>query len=466
MGAPLLWLQVIRGEQMDYFNLKFHGASIKNEIFAGITMFIAMSYILVVAPTLLSQAGMPYDGVFLSTVLVSGVVTIISSLYTKLPIAFAPGLGILSTFFSYAVGDEALDYSYLLLAIYVSGILFLMLSKFGVYQIVMDVMDLEFRRMLMSGIGLALFLYGISTTGLLQKKGSIYLLGSVDFILLLITFISLLSIYVTKKKGLKSHMLYGLSIAYVLGMIYDYYLNGYQAGISVSNYLYNIFNTTHELSDMKKITFCFPDITPIISNSKSLLAFLNLVFVFSITHFFDAIGTNSSVFEAIDLYIDQRIKDDNSLKKTITIDGVGNVLSGLFGISTVTTYAESFVGVLSGGKTGVTALVTGICFLSCIFISPLFTSIPTIVAAPVLIYVGLNLLKHYRDFHKRKPIINLYGILLIIYLGITFKTGTVITYGLFGYTLLTAFVERRKPVKHWWIVLIFMFLQLAPKLYL
>lgn len=84
---------------MDYFNLKFHGASIKNEIFAGITMFIAMSYILVVAPTLLSQAGMPYDGVFLSTVLVSGVVTIISSLYTKLPIAFAPGLGILSTFF-------------------------------------------------------------------------------------------------------------------------------------------------------------------------------------------------------------------------------------------------------------------------------------------------------------------------------------------------------------------------------
>lgn len=451
---------------MDYFNLKFHGVTLKNEIFAGITMFIAMSYILVVSPTVLSQAGMPYDGVFLSTVLVSGVVTIISSLYTKLPIALAPGLGILSTFFSYAVGDEALNYSYLLLAIYVSGILFLMLSKFGIYQIFMAIMDLEFRRMLMSGIGLALLLYGVSTTGLLQKKENMYIFGSIDFVLLLITFISLFSMYGMKKKGLKGHVLHGLCIAYVLGIIYEYYLNGYKAGISISNYLYDIFSRTYQLSDFKKITFCFPDIIPIISDYKNLLEFLNIVFVFSITHFFDAIGTNSSVFEAIDLYIDHRIKDDNSLKKTITIDGVGNVLSGLFGVSTVTTYAESLVGVLSGGKTGVTALVTGICFLSCIFISPLFTSIPTIVAAPVLIYVGLNLLKHYRDFHKRKPIINLYGIILIVYLGITFKTGTVITYGLFGYILLTALVDRKKPVKYWWIVLIFIFLQLTPKLFL
>lgn len=242
---------------MDYFNLKFHGATIKNELFAGITMFIAMSYILVVAPTLLSQAGMPYDGVFLSTVLVSGIVTIISALYTKLPIALAPGLGILSTFFSYATGDKTLDYSYLLLAIYVSGILFLMLSKFGVYQIVMDIMDLEFRRMLMSGIGLALLLYGVSTTGLLQKQGNIYIFGSIDFVLLLITFISLLSMYGMKKKGLKGHVLHGLCIAYILGMIYEYYLYGYKAGISVSNYLYDIFNRTYQLSDLKKSHFVF-----------------------------------------------------------------------------------------------------------------------------------------------------------------------------------------------------------------
>ena len=200
------------------------------------------------------------------------------------------------------------------------------------------------------------------------------------------------------------------------------------------------------------------------SDSKEFLHFLYIVFIFTITHFFDAIGTNSSVFEAINLYIDQRIKDDKSLKKAITIDGVGNVVSGLFGISTVTTYAESLVGVISGGKTGVTALVTGICFLSCIFVSPIFTSMPTIVASPALIYVGINLLKHYLYSHKRNLILYLYGLALVLSLGVSFKTGSVIIYGLLGYTLLTTIVERRKPAKYWWVILIFVCIQLALKL--
>ena len=453
---------------MDYFNLKFHGATLKNEIFAGITMFIAMSYILVVSPSVLSQAGMPYNGVFLSTILVSGFVTIISSLYTKLPIALAPGLGMLTTFLSFALGNETINYRYILLAIYVSGILFLMIINFGIYQIIIDFMDLEFRRMLMAGIGLALLLYGVSTTGIIQKKDTLYVPGTIELIPLIITLVSLLFMFGMKKLGLKGHILYGLLIAYVFAMIYEYYINGYQSGMSVSNYIVDIFGRSYQfmdLKDLKEITFAFPDVTSILSDTKTLLPFLHMVFVFTITHFFDAIGTNSSVFEAINLYIDRRIKDDKSLNKAITIDGVGNVVSGLFGVSTVTTYAESLVGVISGGKTGVTALVAGICFLLCIFVSPIFTSMPTIVAAPALIYVGLNLLKHYRDFRKRKPIINLYGLALIVYLGISFKTGTTIIYGLLGYNLLTAIVERRKLVKYWWVPLIFVCIQLILQLY-
>ena len=203
----------------------------------------------------------------------------------------------------------------------------------------------------------------------------------------------------------------------------------------------------------------------ILSDTKKLFPFLHMVFVFTITHFFDAIGTNSSIFEAINLYIDQRIKDEQSLNKAITIDGVSTVVSGLFGVSTVTTYAESLVGVISDGKTGVTALVTGICFLSCIFVSPLFTSMPTIVAAPALIYVGLNLLKHYRNFSQRKPIINIFGLALIFYLGFTFKTDSAIIYGLLGYNLLTAALEHRKPKKNWWIPLIFICINLMLQLY-
>ena len=107
---------------MDYFNLKFHNTTIKNEIFAGIVMFMAMSYILVVCPMVLSETGMSYNGVFLATVCVSGFSTIVSAFYTKLPIALAPGLGITSMFLSLASGEQALHWSVLLLATYVSGI--------------------------------------------------------------------------------------------------------------------------------------------------------------------------------------------------------------------------------------------------------------------------------------------------------------------------------------------------------
>ena len=108
---------------MDYFNLKFHNTTVKNEIFAGIAMFMGMSYILVVCPTVLSEAGMNYNGVFLATVCVSGFTTIVSAFYTKLPIALAPGLGITSMFLALATGKQPMHWTSLLLATYVAGII-------------------------------------------------------------------------------------------------------------------------------------------------------------------------------------------------------------------------------------------------------------------------------------------------------------------------------------------------------
>lgn len=133
---------------MDYFNLKFHKTTVKNEIFAGIAMFMAMSYILVVCPTILSQTGMSYNGVFLATVCVSGFTTIVSAFYTKLPIALAPGLGITGMFLNLATGERALHWSALLLATYAAGIVICAFVRFGVYNKIMDIMDVNFRRML------------------------------------------------------------------------------------------------------------------------------------------------------------------------------------------------------------------------------------------------------------------------------------------------------------------------------
>jgi len=227
---------------MDYFNLKFADATLKDEIFAGITLFITIAYNLVLFPTMLSRAGMPYDGVFLVTILVIGITTIISALYAKLPIVYGPGLGLLSTFLSFAVGENAVDYRVLLLATYASGILFLIFVKFGVYRIFIDILDLEFRRIIMSGIGLALMLYGISITGLIQKQGTWYVPGTVKVVPLAITAVTLIAMFGMRKKSVKGHVLYGLLLAYVLGMLHEYYQNGYLAKMSVWEYICHIFS--------------------------------------------------------------------------------------------------------------------------------------------------------------------------------------------------------------------------------
>lgn len=440
---------------MDYFNLKFHNTTVKNEIFAGIAMFMAMSYILVVCPTVLSETGMSYTGVFLATVCVSGFTTIVSAFYTKLPIALAPGLGITGMFLGLATGDRALHWTVLLLATYTAGIVICGFVRFGIYDKIMEIMEEDFRRMLMSGIGLALFLYGISTTGLLEKKNGFYSFGKIDVIPLIICVISILVIYLTKRRNKKGFVLIGLVVAYVLNILVNY-VEAYQdAGSSISEYLKEIFSFSYNVRELQLVMISFPDVINVFSDGNTIILFINAVFVFTMGHFFDAIGTNTSSFDAINSDIDYRMKDTVSLKRAITVDGVGNIVSGLIGTPSVTAYGESLVGIVSGGKTGITALTTGCLFLLCFFFAPLFTSMATYVAAPALIYVGLTLLLRFREFEKSTTILYMFGIGLILYVGTSFNIGNAVLYGLLIYTIIKIVILKQKPVKGWWMMLIF-----------
>lgn len=440
---------------MDYFNLKFHNTTVKNEIFAGISMFMAMSYILVVCPTVLSEAGMNYNGVFLATVCVSGFTTIVSAFYTKLPIALAPGLGITSMFLELATGAQPMHWASLLLATYVAGIIICGFVRFGIYDKIMELMDEDFRRMLMSGIGFALLLYGISTTGLLEKQSGYYTLGKIELIPLVICTISLLVIYLVKRLNKKGFVLVGLLVAYCTGICVNY-TEAYQlTGVSIGEYLKEIFSFSYDVQEITLVMFAFPDVIEVFSDKQMILSFINAVFIFTVVHFFDAVGTNIASFDAINSGIDERVKGTVSLKRAITVDGVGNVVSGLMGTPSVTTYGESVVGIVSGGKTGITALTTGCLFLLCFFLSPLFTSMATYVAAPALIYVGLTLLLRFKEFDRSKKIPFLFGLCIIVYIGISFNMGNAVLYGLIFYTVMKMVVQKQKPASHWWIMLIF-----------
>ena len=440
---------------MDYFNLKFHNTTVKNEVFAGIAMFMAMSYILVVCPTVLSETGMSYNGVFLATVCVSGFTTIVSAYYTKLPIALAPGLGVTSMFLSLATGEQALQWQALLLATYVAGIVICAFVRFGTYDKIMEVMDEDFRRIIMSGVGLALFLYGISTTGLLEKRDGYYGIGKIDLIPLSICVISLVVIFLAKRFNKRGFVLIGLVVAYFLSILVGFYEANSTDGVSFAGYIDGIFSFSYDVREINQVMFAFPDVIELFSDVNTVVLFINAVFVFTMAHFFDAIGTNMSSFDAINSDIDVRMKDTISLKRAITVDGIGNVVSGLMGTPSVTTYGESLVGIVCGGKTGITALTTGCMFLLCIFFAPLFTSMATYVAAPALIYVGLTLVLRFREFDRDKKVSFIIGILIIAYVGITFNIGNAVLYGLIGYTVINAIANKQKPVDKWWIMLVF-----------
>lgn len=440
---------------MDYFNLKFHNTSVKNEIFAGIAMFMAMSYILVVCPMVLSQAGMNYNGVFLATVCVAGLTTIVSAFYTKLPIALAPGLGMTSMFLSLATGEDALHWSWLLLATYVSGIIICAFIRFGVYDKIMEIMDEQFRRMIMCGVGLALFLYGISTTGLLDKQDGYYTIGRFDTIPVVICVISFLVIYFSKKNNKKGFVLFGLLAAYFMSICVDYYEAYYSLGVMPGEYLREIFKFSYDVREISQVMFAFPNVMELFSNVRTTILFINAVFVFTMGHFFDAVGTSTSCFDAINNDIDLRMKDTVSLKRAISVDGVGNVVSGVMGTPSVTTYGESLVGIVCGGKTGITALTTGCLFLLCFFFAPLFTSMESYVAAPALIYVGLHLLLRIRELDRNNKAHFFFGVCIIAYLGISFNVGYTVLYGLIIYTILGIIVKKQKAVKYWWIMFIF-----------
>lgn len=440
---------------MDYFNLKFHNTNIKSEIFAGIAMFMAMSYILVVNPAVLSATGMDYNGVFLATVCVSGFTTIVSAFYTKLPIGLAPGLGMSGMFASLAIGENAVNWRVLLLATYVAGIVICAFVKFSVYDRIMNIIDEDFRRMTMSGIGLALLLYGISTTGLLEKVDGIYRFNKIDYVPVIITIFSLCVIYLMKRRSEKGFVLFGLLAAYLLSMFAKYYVAHKTTDITFASYIKDIFSFSYNATDITKVMFAFPDISDVLLDKKVLMQFLNAVFIFTMGHFFDAIGTNMSAFDAINSGIDYRMKETVSLKRVITVDGVGNVVSGIFGTSTVTSYGESLVGIVSGGKTGITALTTGCMFLACFFFAPLFMNMATYVAAPALIYVGLELVLRFKKFDRSRIVLFTFGICLIAYIGITFNIGNAVLYGLIIYTVLKLIIEKKKPISYWWIMWIF-----------
>ena len=370
------------------FKLKEHNTTVKTEVMAGITTFLTMAYILAVNPNMLSASGMDSGAVFTATALASALATFIMAFWANYPIALSAGMG-LNAYFAYTVclGQlQGIDdpWKIALAAVLVEGIIFIILSFFKLRETIVNAIPENLKYGITSGIGLFIAFVGLKGAGVVVSDDStLVALGNFGRPEVALCLIGILVIAVMNHYNVKGSILWGILITWVLGIIAQltgWYVVDPDAGAAS---LIPSLSASSFIPPSISSTFCKFDFAWIGSHVSE---FVVIVFSCLFVDMFDTIGTVIGVAEKADL-----LDEDGNLPRVgrvLMADAIGTVAGSMLGTSTVTSFVESSSGVAEGGKTGLTAMTTGILFLVALFLSPIFLAIPSFATAPALVIVG------------------------------------------------------------------------------
>ena len=370
------------------FKLKEHNTTVKTEVMAGITTFLTMAYILAVNPNMLSASEMDSGAVFTATALASALATFIMAFWANYPIALSAGMG-LNAYFAYTVclGQlQGIDdpWKIALAAVLVEGIIFIILSFFKLRETIVNAIPENLKYGITSGIGLFIAFVGLKGAGVVVSDDStLVALGNFGRPEVALCLIGILVIAVMNHYNVKGSILWGILITWVLGIIAQltgWYVVDPDAGAAS---LIPSLSASSFIPPSISSTFCKFDFAWIGSHVSE---FVVIVFSFLFVDMFDTIGTVIGVAEKADL-----LDEDGNLPRVgrvLMADAIGTVAGSMLGTSTVTSFVESSSGVAEGGKTGLTAMTTGILFLVALFLSPIFLAIPSFATAPALVIVG------------------------------------------------------------------------------
>lgn len=367
----------------EYFKFSKYSTNMKTEILAGITTFLATMYIIVVNPAIISNTGMSFSGVLTATVLVSAFSSIMMGIYANNPIVVAPGMG-LNAFFTYSVVlGMGVKWEVALGAVFWSGVVFLILSIFKIRTMIVKAIPKQIRYAISAGIGLFITFIGfVNAKFIVDNPATLVSIAELDPIL--VTF--LIGLFVTSIlviKRINGALIIGIVITTVLSIP----IGRLYGDASAINFGVPTLVTWKGL-------VAAPDFSVLLAldfvNSLSL-SLIPVVFAFLFTDLFDSLSTFIGVAEAANL-VDEEGEPRN-IRKSLIVDAVSTTISGLFGTSSGTSYIESATGIEQGGRTGMTAVVTGLLFLPFMFLSPILSIVPAIATAPALILVGVFMMK-------------------------------------------------------------------------
>ena len=440
------------------FKLSANRTTVKTEVMAGITTFMTMAYILAVNPSILGDAGMDPTAVLLATAISSFIGTACMAFMANLPFALSAGMG-LNAFLAYTV---VLGFGYswqvALLAVFVEGIIFIGLSLTNVREAIFNAIPLNLKRGVSVGIGLFIAFIGLQNAGLCVDSSTLVTITSftdnfsTHGICALLALVGLFITAVLYIHNVKGAILLGIVATWIIGMVCQV------LGIYVpDNQSYFSLFPSWGLTDFSKLGETFGQCFNVDFSSVGLVNFIVIVFSFLFVDLFDTLGTLIGVATKADM-IDEEGKLPG-IKPALMADAIGTTAGAVLGTSTVTTFVESASGVAAGGRTGLTALTTGVLFLASTLFAPIFTAIPSFATAPALIMVGFLMVGTVTEI--RFELDNLTeaipAYLAIIAMPLFYSISEGISLGIISYVLLNVAAGKGKTVKPLMYVLAVLF---------
>lgn len=432
------------------FKLKENKTTVKTEVMAGITTFMTMAYILAVNPSILSDAGMDADGVLIATCLASFIGTAIMGLFANLPFALSAGMG-LNAFLAYTV---VINFGYTwqtaLLAVFIEGIIFILLSLTNVREAIFDTIPLTLKKAVSVGIGLFIAFIGLQNAGLSVANSST-LVSITSFtdnfstsgICALLAIIGTLISAILYIKKVPGSILVGIVITWLLGIICEF------TGIYIPDVETGYYTLIPELkmTDFSKLGTTFGQCFKVNFDDVGVFNFIVVIFSFLFVDLFDTLGTLIGVSTKANM-----LDKDGKLpkiKSTLMADAVATSVGAVLGTSTTTTFVESSAGVAVGGRTGLTAMVTAFLFLISTLFSSIFTAIPSFAVAPSLIIVGFLMFSSITEikFSEDNYTDAIPAYLCVIAMPLFYSISEGISIGIISYTVIKLFCGKAKEIK-------------------
>ena len=400
---------------MDLFKLKAHDTDVKTEVTAGMTTFLAMLYIVPVNASIMSASGMPYDALITATAVMTIFASILNGLWSNTPIAMSVGMG-LNAYFSFGlVKGMGIPWQTALGIVFLSGILYIIISITPLRRWMIETIPMDIKRATSAGIGAFIAFIGLEQSKIIiENSSTLVTMGDMKSPHVILALLGLaLAIFFTLKR-LKSALILSIVLTTVVAWV---------TGIEK---LPESFVSMP--ASMAPIAFEL-DISSALS-----LSILPVILIFLITDLFDTLGTLTGVGMRADLF---REKNSIPLQKTIEADAVATLTSGLAGVSSTTAFIESAAGVEEGGRTGLTAIVTGLLFILPLFLLPFFQSIPANAINPVLIVIGVMMFSELQHINYKDNAIRFGAFFIVLGMPLTYS----ITNGLLLGSLAYVFVR-------------------------